>query len=163
MKIIYHHLHPGINHKLIKEYINSNTFENGIHRVVIQNTKPLQCNRMDVSILDKRVFWGYRGTRKYPSPLITQEDAEDIGIKMTTDITIVFKIQNDICRIITCYAGSEAPKEPSTALPNEIQESIEFWSNHALIPDEEIQYVKNINELPSWALKVAFESLNNKQ
>ena len=102
MKVIFYHLHPGVSRKLVKEYIENSEFIDGTHRVCIKNSHKLQCRCIQLDITDKRVFWAYRGSRKYPSPLISQKDAEEIGIEMTDEITVVFTKKNDVFRILTC-------------------------------------------------------------
>ena len=163
MRFSFNHLHPGISPFLIRKYIENGNFEDGTHKVIIQNTKALQCNCVEIDIFDKRVFWGYRGTRKYPSPLISQKDAESVGIRMTTDVTIVFEKKGNQVRVRTCYIGSGSPKEPSTAKCYEMQECIDFWSNHALIPDEFYLEVESLEEVPKWALNAAFERLESNK
>lgn len=163
MRISFNHLHPGVSPFMVRNFIEKGNFEDGVHRVVLQNSRPLQCNCIEINMFDKRVFWGYRGSRKYPSPLISQKDAENVGIRMTTDVTVVFEKKGNRVYVRTCYVGSGSPKEPSTAKYNEMQECIDFWSNHALVPDEFYVEIESLEEVPQWALNAAFERIESEK
>lgn len=89
--------------------------------------------------------------------MISQEDAEAVGMIQTDKITIVVKKKGDLYRVITCYAGIGSPKEPSTATASEYDECVEYWSNHALVPDEKIERVKTLDEMPSWVINAYLE------
>lgn len=151
-KFIYHHQHPGFSKELVESQLLSQNLKDGIHKVVVQNDHLETCTCVEVSMFDPRVFWAYRGSRKYPSPMISFEDAEAVGMTQTDMITVVVKKKGDLYRIITCYAGTGSPKEPSTATASEYDECVEYWSNHALVPDEKIERVKTLDEMPSWVI-----------
>lgn len=157
-KFIYHHQHSGFSKELVESQLLSLDLKDGVHKVVVQNDHLETCTCVKVSMFDPRVFWAYRGSRKYPSPMISQEDAEAVGMIQTDKITVVVKKKGDLYRVITCYAGTGSPKEPSTATASEYDECVEYWSNHALVPDEKIERVKTIDEMPSWVINAYLES-----
>ena len=150
-KFVFHHFHGEINKKMIIRHLYDTPYQDGLHCVRLKNRHKLICNCVNVPTTDPRVFWAYRGSRSYPSPMILADDAKAIGLTMTDDITLVFRKEGDRFHIITCYAGSGSPKEPSTALPDEYDESVAFWQVHALVPDESYRMVTDADELPSWA------------
>ena len=151
-KFIYHHFHPGFSKSLIETELDNLHLEDGVHKVVLKNDHLEPCTCVNISMFDPRVFWAFRGSRKYPSPMITLKDAETIGMELTDDITVVLKKKGNLYRIITCYAGSGSPKEPSTAKASEYEESVKYWSNHALVPDENIRRATKLEEMPLWVI-----------
>lgn len=151
-KFFYHHHHPGFSKELIEAQLLNRNLCDGFHKVILKNDHLEKCTCVKISMFDSRVFWAYRGTRKYPSPMITQKDAEAIGMELTDDITVILKKKGDTYRIITCYAGSGSPKEPSTAKASEYEECVKYWSNHALVPDENIRRATTLEEMPEWVV-----------
>ena len=149
---IYHHTHPGFSKALIETQLEDLCLEDGVHKVVLKNDHLEPCTCVNISMFDPRVFWAFRGSRKYPSPMITLKDAEAIGMELTDDITVVLKKKGERYQIITCYAGSGSPKEPSTAKASEYDESVKYWSNHALVPDETIRRATTLEEMPQWVI-----------
>ena len=152
-KFIYHHIHPGFSKTLIETQLECLCLDDGIHKVILKNDHNEPCTCIDISIFDSRVFWAFRGFRKYPSPMISLKDAEAIGMVFTDDITVVLKKKGNFYRIFTCYAGSGSPNEPSTAKPSEYEESVKFWSHHALVPDEAIRRATTLEEMPQWVIE----------
>ena len=77
-------------------------------------------------------FWGYRPDRNIPSHLIG-------GTKVITQDLCVWGewLAPDRFDLWTCYPGGPAPREihdPEMGL-DEIDESIAFWSTHAIVVD----------------------------
>lgn len=143
------HLHPGISCNIINKAIATlKDKQNGVHKVVVDNDHEELCHLVTISNNDKRVFWAFRGKRKYPSPMILAKDAIDV-ISYTNKVTFVISKDNEDYTIITCFTGdSTVCKEPATATQDEMVESIDFWQNHALIPDEPY---RRAQFAPRWA------------
>lgn len=132
-------------------------YGDGVHKVTIfGKMHPLTC--FDIPISDLRVFWAYRGKRKYPSPMIRPQDLTESERSGESDqYVVVFQKSGDFVRVLTCYPsvpGVDAPKEPATALPDEFAESVEFWSHHVLCADETVTPISDPEtEIPAWALE----------
>ena len=156
-KFIYFHQHPGFSPALIEEQILAMNLSDGVHKVVVKNDHKELCTCVSVPISDDRVFWAFRGSRSYPSPMVTLEDAIEIGMQETDDVTVVLKKKGTLYRIITCYAGVGSPKEPSTAKSWEYEEAVEYWSNHALVPDEDCRRVESLDDMPTWVIDYYIE------
>lgn len=157
-KFIYHHCHPGFDQKLIEDQLFNLNLLDGTHKVILQNDHPEPCACVNVSMFDPRVFWAFRGSRRYPSPMIMREDAEVVGMQETYDITVIVKKKGALYRIITCYAGPGSPKEPSTASNEEYADCVAYWSHHALVPDEEFCKAESLDEMPQWVINAYLEA-----
>lgn len=151
-KFVYFHQHPGFSKELIENQILAMNLHDGVHKVVVKNDHKELCTCVSVPMFDDRVFWAFRGSRTYPSPMISKEDAMEVGLQETDDVTVVFKKKGGLYRVITCYAGAGSPKEPSTAKSWEYEDSVEYWSNHALVPDEDYRCVESLDDMPHWVI-----------
>jgi len=79
---------------------------------------------------DDTVFYAIRKDRKGHSRFVLNREPED-----TQSLTVVLKRASDYYIIITCFLGKLAQPEPYD--PKATQDSIDFWSRHALIFEKE--------------------------
>lgn len=145
MKLFINHHHPEVPTRLLESLLFFYEDEpDGNYKIQVETCETHRCNLVNIPITDERVYWGKRGGRRTISPLVKAKDLLPEEISYTSTITIIFKKKNDKISIKTCYWGEgNAPCEPQKGIEN-LQESIEFWSNHALIPDEKIK----LGEMP---------------
>lgn len=137
IKII--HNHEGITPELLKPSVKH--LADGFHRlqVLVDKTGYTHCVPVD----DKVISWKRRGTRPYASPIVSGSPVK------TNYISIICKVNNGICTVITAFWGKLAPKEPENCLPSDnLQESIEFWSTHALLKEKCETYKEDV--VPQW-------------
>jgi len=139
MKIIIKHQHEGITKELLYPFVKNLT--NGFHRLQVSTNKTGYTHCIPVT--NQKISWKRRGNRPYATPIITGEPNK------TNQISIICKVTNGICTIITSFWGDLAPKEPLNCLPTDnLQESIEFWKTHALLQEECETYIED--SVPSW-------------
>lgn len=149
MKIYINHFHPDVPTRVLRaiEFFYAEE-PDGDYKIQLTTNETRRCNCVAIPITDSRVYWGYRGHRHLISPLISVESLSKEELVYTNQITVCFRKKGDKINIGTAFWGSgDAPREPQRDLPN-LEESIEFWSTHALIPDEPIRISTN---RPFWA------------
>ncbi len=141
MKTInFYHQHEGITEELLAPYINN--LSNGFHRFSIETNEVHTTSCIEIK--DTTIVkWMYRGERNYTSPIAVTEIPQK-----TSTLSIICNVSDDEVFIITSYWGELAPKEPATANPNEIDESILFWKTHALCLEYKELY--QLGEQPDW-------------
>lgn len=140
MKTIkFYHQHGGITEELVAPFVQN--LENGFHRFSV-NTNQIHTTSC-IEVKDTTIRWMYRGERNYTSPIAVNEMPQ-----LTTTLTIICSVEDNEIFIITAYWGKLAAKEPATAKDHELDEAIEFWSNHALCFEENEIY--RLGEQPDW-------------
>lgn len=97
----------------------------------------------DGPVDERDVRYAVRNNRKWSTRVARRE-----SMRMTRLMTVVAGPHDGLpCVLFTAYGGPPAPREPgdpSLATLEQIQESREFWSKHALVIDEELDEVVNV-------------------
>jgi hypothetical protein len=86
----------------------------------------------DTDISEASVYYAKRGTRSYPSRLVS------LPVRYTRLVTVIAGPHDNLpCVLYTAFGGPVAPKEPADPNLKEHEKaaSIEFWSKHALSAD----------------------------
>ena len=154
MKIQYYHKHAKISDVEISEIINTydekESWEDGQVKVLTKFMSGEKHASSCVTLTEQdkgKTFFAFRGDRKYPSKMLnislyTLDDLYDLLEDQQTHYctAVVKKIDNEQYFVITAFWGRPAPKEPGNFHPEEkysqeYKESLEFWKNHALIPE----------------------------
>jgi len=87
------------------------------------------------------VYLGVRGSRSTASRLVLGREAA-----FTRDVTVVYGPHEGRPTVFTAYWGKAAPREPGDPSHDtaSFAESIEFWREHALVPEPGEQTVINL-------------------
>ena len=139
-KIRFIHQHDGLTESTIYPYVVN--LNNGFHRFSVEVDGEHYTTCVEVNNTDK-IMWYYRGDRRYASPIVTGRLPE-----RTNKLSIVCRVTNNEIIIITAFYGNLAPKEPATCTKDELYESIDFWSTHALIMENGMEHF--LANIPQW-------------
>jgi hypothetical protein len=138
--ISFYHRHEGITEELIAPYVNN--LSNGFHHFSVKTNEIHTTSCIEVK--DTTIVkWMYRGDREYPSPIAVNEIPQK-----TSTLSIICDIDDDEVFIITAYWGELAPEEPATTIGYRFNNSVKFWSTHALCFEEGEIY--QLGEQPDW-------------
>lgn len=154
MKIEYYHKHNEISDIKISEIIEASENKNWKPGQVRVLTKFMRGEKhishcVKLTEQDKeKTFFAFRGDRKYPSKMLdislySLDKLYDLlkDQQMCHCTAVIKKIDNEQYFVLTAFWGRPAPKEPGNFHPEEknsqeYKESIDFWKNHALIPEQ---------------------------
>lgn len=86
----------------------------------------------DAPVAEAEVHYARRGDRKYPSRMVHKP-----GRNTSTITVIAGPHDGESCILYTAFGGPPTPREPGdeTLPEKERQESLDFWSVHALAVD----------------------------
>ena len=93
--------------------------------------EPQPCYLVEADMDCDRVYYERRGNRKGFSRMIRAQPTT------SNNLVIILKKSGSHYIIITAYAGDISPKEPwdtSISTPEEYEQSLRFWTTHALVP-----------------------------
>ena len=154
MNIKFYHRHTGISYLNVMEIINTydekETWQEGQIKVLSKYMREIyfsSCVKLDRTNKDKTYF-AFRGDKKYLSKMLNTsifsiEELDELVSHQRTHwcTAVIKKISEEEYFVITAFWGTPAPKEPGNfskeeRFGKEYKESLEFWKNHALIPEK---------------------------
>lgn len=141
------HIHQNVTKELLREAIGHLSLTQDFHNEVIDLERIIgKCACVPITEKDEVVYVIRKG-RKGPTPMVKNRESIDCS-----HLTLLFKkVENECYILISTFIGSESAPEPWDSRfydhitwkkrenidKSAYQKSLDFWSTHALIYDED--------------------------
>ena len=172
----FHHRHEGITEDLIKKYLIIDTDCSYSKKTTLETPEVHDCNLVELTPeLQEKSYWGHRWGRDVVSHLIDRKDYP--WENKTNKLTIIGKrnhddyydedleeqVEDEYFYVITAFWGDwSSEREPKSDYLGEYDfDQMEYWVNHALIPEND-EWITKL-EMPPYRLKKYNEKKEEKR
>lgn len=137
--------HSDVDWDIVAEAISKIRYNNGFHKESVELGRVIGKTQCVEVTDDDEIIMLKRKNRKGPTPFVLNREAKD-----TSKVVIIIREGHHGPVLLTSWYGDLAPMEPWDARrklkagqcsEEDVKESDIFWSNHALVLDNEEELV----------------------